>query len=797
VTAAESLRQDVSLAFRMMRKSPGFTAAIVCTLALGCGAATAIFSVVNSVLLRPLPLHDPDRIVFIWENDRLRRTAREWTSLPDFLDMQRETKSYQHLAAYQRHNLTLSGNGEPERVVAARITPGYFQVLGVQPVIGHEFTESESKAGNAVLLSHSLWQRRFGSSTAIVGTALMLDGQQYTVTGVMPAGTVEALAPLHREEVWIPVTYLRNDMLRGRHDAQVLGRLKPGVSMQQANEEIAVVMSALEKAYADDNKGRSAYVNPAMDEITGQLRGPLYLLLIAVSILLLIACANVANLLIARAFAREQEMSIRISLGAGRGRLVRQLATENLVLAVAGGFGGWLLSQWGIRVLLALAPDTMPRMNDVQTDWRVFAFALGSVAFCWAVFGVFPAWRSANPAAVRAGRGASQRLRKTLISVEVALAVTLVVTCGLLGRSFSKLLDVDLGMRTAGIYTISIDLPASTYKPPQTWPIVEWPQVEALQDRILNEVRRLPGVESAAISTASLVRGAWTTRVTVDGRPIPAPGDQKEAELRIVTPEYFPTLGIPVKQGRPFHQTDDKGHTPVAIINEAFVKEHFPGVDAVGNRIRVFGRLYEIAGVAANARYDGPGSEMAPAMYIPFRQFPLSLMNIVVKAKGAPPLSQAIRAADPNLAGYDAASLDRVFAGTYALRRFTLVLAVCFATIALLLAAAGVYALISFTVGRQTREIGIRMALGAPRAAVFLSTVQSAIVRVAAGVVIGLVAAIAAARGIQSMLYQVSPWDPVTYLGVSALLLIVAVVAAWVPAIRASRIDPIIALRYE
>jgi len=797
ISAAESVRQDIGLAFRMMRKSPGFTAAIVFTLALGCGAATAIFSVVNSVLLQPLPLKDPYRIVYVWENDRLRKTERESASLPDFLDMKRETKSYTHLAAYQRQNLTITGSGEPERVVAARISPEYFNVLGLQPVIGHTFTPAEDKAANAVLIGHGLWKRRFGMNASIIGTALVLDGQPFTIAGVMPVEATQGLAPLHREEVWIPITYARMDMFRGRHQTRVLGRLKPGVKLQQANEEITVVMSALEKAFPDDNKGRGAFVRSAMEEITGQLRQPLFLLLGAVAVLLLIACANVANLLLARAFAREQEMSIRISLGAGRGRLVRQLATENLVLVIAGGCGGWLLSRWGTEALLALVPPEMPRMDQVQMDLRVFLFAIAAIALCWALCGLFPAWRSADPSAVRSGRGYSQRLRQTLITIEVALAVTLVSTCGLLGRSFSKLLNVDTGLHTAGVYTASTDLPTATYPLPKVWPIVEWPQVEAVHERMLAAAAQMPGVESAAISAASLVRGAWTTRTTVDGRPVPPPGEQKEAELRIVTPNFFDTLGIPIKQGRLFTERDDRTHPPVVIVNETFVKEHFPGENPLGRRIRVFGALREVAGIAADARFDGPGTEVMPAMYVPFRQFPMSSINLVVRAKLNPQLAQAIRSADANLAVYDAASLDQVFASTYGLRSFVLVLSSCFAAIALLLAAAGIYALISFTVGRQTREIGIRMALGSPRSSVFLRIVQSAVVRVVAGLSIGLAASVIAARAIQSMLYDVSPWDPITYTAVGILLLISAVVAASIPALRASRIDPVFALRSE
>jgi putative ABC transport system permease protein len=803
----QALWQDLRYGFRMLAAHPGFTAVAALTLALGIGANTAIFTVVDAVLLRGLPYNDPNRLVMVWENDRLRGTRLERASAPDFMDFRAQAQVFEGLSGWQSPDLTITGEGEPERLVAARVSANYFSLLGVRPLAGRGFLPEEEQVGRdkAVVLSQGLWQRRFGADRSVLGKSITLDGESFTVVGVMPA---EARIPLNPEELWIPLAFQGSDLFRGVHRLRVFGRLKPGVTLLQAQTEMSGIMRRLEQTYPDDNLGRGAVVVALHEQLVGDSRPALLILYGAVGLVLLIACLNVANLLVARASARGKEIAIRAALGAGRWRVIRQLVTENLALAALGACGGLLLAAWGVDLIRVAGPKDLPRLEQAGMDPAVLSFALAISLLTWVVFSLAPAINLSAPSLHEAlkegGRGGAGRqpLRRFLVISETALAMVLLVGAGLLIRSLSRLAQVDPGYDPRNVLTMSLQLPPARYPMPKVWPILKWPQAANFQERLLEKVKARPGVESAALAYSTPASASWTTRMTIVGRPEPPPGEQDEMHFRPVSEEYFRTARLPLEKGRDFTPQDDGRHPLVGIINQSFARRYFAGQDPIGQRIKIYDVARQIVGVVADEKFLGLQMETPPAVYLPFRQNLLNMMSLIVRSSGdpmrlAPGIQRDIWSLDGNLAVFDVTTLEQALATSLAQRRFTMILLGGFAGVALLLAAVGIYGVVSYSVSRRTREIGIRMALGAQKQEMVRLVVGQALRLSLLGVLAGSAGAAGLTGFLKSQLYGVSAIDPATFVAVAVLLTLVALAAAWLPARRATRVDPMVALRYE
>lgn len=802
VLQVESVWQDLRFAFRTFSADKGFTAVVLITLALGIGANTAVFSFVRAVLLEPLPVRDPGRVVFVWETDRIRGTQREAASWPDYLDMRQRAKSFETLAASQPMDVTLTGYGEPERVPAARVTSNFFQTIGVDPVLGRVFRPGE----DGVILSHSLWQSKFGGSPDVLGRAIYLDGFTGTILGVM-APEANSLAP-RSAAVWTALETVRATMHRGQHQTRVLGRLRSSATVRQAQTEMTAIMAQLEKEYPRDNLGRGATVVPLHEELAGRLRPALTTISAAVVVLLLIACLNVANLLLARASARGRELAVRVSLGADRWRLARQLLTESLLLAVAGAAVGAMVASWGVRVLVAFAPADMPLVNRAAADGTTLLVTLGVSLLAWLIFGVVPALRaSATPestlrASARTTAPASAlRLRNALVMVEIGMATVLVIFTGVLIRSFWRLHEVDLGYEPRGAMTLRVKLPESRYPFPQ-FPFREWPAAVAFYDRLKTAVAAVPGVEAASLAIAGPDRDSWTTRVTVAGRPVPPEGEQDEAQYRPTDTEYLNATGATLLRGRFFEGSDDERRPLVAVLNEAFVKKHFPGEDPIGRHIVVFGIPRQVVGVMNDIRYGSPDAIPTPAMYIPLLQAPFPDVTLTARFSGDPAIAlpairSAVLQADPAVAPFDVMTLEGSLSQATSRQRFVMSLLGGFGFLALALAAVGIYGVVAYSVGQRRQEFAIRLALGARAVDVFSQVLTGALARAAAGICLGVLIAAAAAHLLQPLVFETSPRDTATYVGVVLVLLLVAAFGAAIPARLAVRFDPAAALRQD
>ena len=801
---------DLRLAARACARRPGFTATVVATLALGIGGNVALFSVVDGVLLRPLPYPDPDRLVIVWENDRLRGTEREAVSAPDYLDLRETTRSFEATAARARLDRTLGTASEPVRVSSARVTASYFAILGVRPLLGRTFRPDEEEPGRdgVVLLTAGLWRDRFGADPGVVGRTVLLDGEPRTVVGVVPA---EARLPGLGEEIFEPLAFAPQERNRGRHTLRMLGRLRADASLAAAQADVAAAMRGLEQAYPDDNRGRGAWVRPLVDEVVSDVRPALGLLFGAVALLLLMACASVANLVLARGVARARELAIRASLGAGPLRVFRQLLTENLLLALGGGALGVLLAGWAVGLARTLSgPADVPRLSAVALDGRALVFALAVSGLSALVFGALPALRGARrdprsalaEGARVAATAGGLRTRRALVAFELATAVVLVVGAGLLVRSFWKLRAVDPGYDPRNVLLASVSLSGPGYEFPAGWPVHRWPAWESFSEALERRLAAVPGVASVAFAHQGPADPGWTTRVTVEGRPALAPGDQPEASYRPVSEGYFRALGIRLERGRDFGRFDGPHAPLVAVVNAAFAARHFPGEDPVGRRIVVFGAPREVVGVVGNERFAGLEAGPAEAMYLPIRQNPQPLVTLVVRALSdplavAPGLRAAVRDVDPALALFEVGTAEGALAASLAQRRFTLLLLGAFALVAVLLAVVGVYGVVSYAVGDRTREVGVRIALGAEPRHVFGLVVRQGMGLATAAVALGGLFALALGRVMERLLFGVDPRDPLTFGAVIAVLLAAAFLASAAPARRATRVDPIAALRAE
>ena len=805
----DHLKQDIQYAFRRLFKSPGFTLVAVATLALGIGANSAIFSVVNGVLLKPLPYPESDRLVGVYH---VTEGQREVMSGPNFIDVTGAAKSLENAAAVNSTDITLTGDGEPVRLDIARVSASLFNVLRVRPMLGRTFNADENTPGktDVVVLSHALWKGRFGGDPSIVGKHIMLDGVSKEVIGVMPAGFAYPVA----REAWLPIKYDESFVSKQRAAwyLRVVARLKPGVTPQQSAAEVETLGKNLARQYPAANEGVGMTTFPLQEAMVGDIRGSVLVLLGAVGFVLLIACANVANLLLARAAARETEMAVRTALGARRGRLVRQLLTECVILSLAGGALGLLLGVWGVAFLVSLKPQGIPRLDAVTIDATVVLFTFGIAILTGLAFGVVPALHSTRGALSgslkEGGRGAvtsrgGARIRGVLVVVEMALAVMLLAGAGLLMRSFVRLQSVDPGFNPVQTLSFELSLPDVQY--------ATEPRQVAFFDQLLPRLRALPGVRAAdAVMMLPLTGNNFNISFEVAGRPPISPALQPTMEVRVATPGYLSEMGIPLKRGRGFTDDDKAGTPPVVILTETSAQKFFPNEDPIGKTIKLgWGRGAgkpkaggEVVGIVGDVKGASLSEPNLPQIYLPYRQWPVESMSVVMKTTTPPEslvaaVRQEVHAIDPNLPVSGVGTLEKIIAESISQPRFYMMLLAIFASVALLLAAIGIFGVLSYAVSQRTREIGIRMALGAPGRTVVGLIVRQAMILVASGVAAGTIAALLVSKTITGMLFSVAPTDPVTFGSVAAVLVAVALFASYLPARRATRVDPIVALRAE
>jgi putative ABC transport system permease protein len=804
----DSLREDLHYTFRRLRRNRGFAAVAIATLALGIGANSAIFSVVNAVLLRPLPYFESHRLVGVYHVSQGRRAVM---SPANFLDLREQSRTLEDLAAVDPTEVTITGAGDPVRVRGSEVSATFFDVLRVRPVLGRTFASDENEPGKdkVVVLGYGLWQQRFGGRRDIIGSRVSVDATPRTIVGVMPAG----FSYPSEHELWLPIEYnpdTRN--ARGAWYLRVIARLAPGASAEQSASEIATLGKALQKAYPRQNTDVDFTTFPLHEALIGDLRPALLVLLGAVGFVLLIACANVANLLLARAVARETELAVRTAMGAGRGRLMRQLLTESLVLGIAGGLAGLLIAAWGAHVLVSLQPDDVPRLNEVAIDRRVVIFTMAVSVLTSLVFGAIPALQTTRGSlagslkdgarSVMVARG-SARTRATLVVAEMALAMMLLAGAGLLVKSFGRLQAVDPGFRPDQTLSFELSLPSTIYGEPA--------RISSFYDRIVERTRGLPGVTAAGGVMGLPLSGlSFSISFRVAGRPEPPPGQVPDMEVRVATPGYFLTLGVPLKRGRLFTDADDAEAPRVVILSEAAATRHFPNEDPIGKRIELgWGRGAgtpraggEVVGIVGDVREYGLDEEYPAEIYLPMRQRPVGRMTIVART-AVPPLGladqvkHAVSELDPNLPVSNVRTVEQVVAESIAQPRFYMLLLAAFAAGALVLAAIGIFGVMSCSVAQRTREIGIRMALGAGGTTVVSMVVRQAMLLAFTGLALGVAAALALSRTMTTLLFDLSPTDPLTFATVTTILALVALVATWLPARRAASVDPMVALRAE
>ena len=812
-----NLLQDLKYGVRMLVKNPGFTAIAVLTLALGISANTAIFSVINAEMLQPLPYHDSSRLVRVRSmTTRGGASGHFSTSYPDFADWRSQARSFEGIAAYVDDSSNLTGLDKPVHLQALEASWNLMEVLGVKPELGRNFVEEEDTPNHhVVILSDALWRRKFGANPSIAGQTITLDGLPYTVVGVAPAGFQ---FPLQRDPIDVYRTFSKMQETtdgtppmtqeRGAHWIQVIARLKPGVSVAQAGAEMEVISNRLKLQYPDADKYFSAEVISAQDDLTSTVRPMLLVLAAAVGLVLLIACVNVANLMLARASSRGREIAIRTALGAARGRVVRQLLTESVLLAILAGAAGLLLAAWASAVLVRLSPEGMPRTSTIHLDGWVLAFAFGVSLLTGIIFGLAPALQTSRANVVDTLKegstgttaGASRhRLRNSLVVVEMALAVMLMVSALLLIRSLQKLQDVSPGFDPKNVMTSNVDLPDRYTNEKQG----------EFYRQLFAKLNAEPGVTSAA-GIVPLPMSGSEMRISfeIDGRPV-AKSEEPAASFRVATPRYFETMRIPLLQGRDFSEQDDLNSQPVVIVSQAFADRFFHGEDPIGKQIRPGisvdakgPRMRQIIGVVGNVKFHDLKAEWNPELYVPAAQAPMGMLTIVARTPANPemlarPIVEDVRSLDADLPAYRPKTVEDFLDGTIAVPRFNAMLLTIFAGVALLLTSVGLFGVISYSVAQRTREIGIRVALGASPGDTMKLVLGEGMKLTLAGVALGVAGSLAATQFLSSFLFGVTARDPVSFLSVILLLTGVTLVATYLPARRAMRVDPMIALRYE
>jgi putative ABC transport system permease protein len=798
--------QDIRFALRTFLKSPGFTVVAILALGLGIGANAALFSVINTVLLQPLPYQQPDRLVRLFETF----LPKGWGSVstPNFIDWKKQSRAFDHLEAFSLGgSINLQGDAQPERIPLAVGTAGMFEMLGVHPLQGRTFLPDEDQLGkpDVVVISERLWRRRFGSDPKLLGSNLTLDGKSTTVIGIMPAGFQFPPGSV-TVDMWMPMQFTQANLAqRGSHWMAVLGRLKPGVDIDAATADMKQIGATLALQYPNNQKGRSVMIRSLQDVLVGPIRPALLVLMGAVGFVLLIACANVANLLLARAAARKKEVSVRAALGASRGRLIRQFLTESVMLALAGGILGAFLGDEGVQALVFLASKQIPRSTEVHLDGTVFLFLLGICLIAGIIFGLFPAIQGSRDdlqEGLREGGrsgtagGRSARFRNALVISEFALALILLIGAGLMLRTFLALSATESGMATRAVLTMSVSVPTSKYVNSSMW--------QRFYEPALDQIRAIPGVRSAGIiSLLPLQSWGFNGTFAIDNLPQGEPGKQPFAEYRIVSPGYFQALGIPILKGRDVSTQDSANASPAIFINDALARRYFPDQDPIGHKI-VWDTARTIVGVVGSTRQSGLNADPVPEIYMSAAQSDkgISGMTLVISTGVEPgsltrAVESAIRNVDPTQPVFGVKTMERVVSDSLSNQRLYAWLLGVFAGLALILASAGIYGVMSYLVTQRTREFGVRMALGAGTGDVLRMVLREALMLIAAGVAIGLGGAFAVTRVLSNFLYGVKAIDLPTFAGVSAILIAVALLATYLPARRATKVDPMVALRYE
>jgi predicted permease len=803
----ENLLQDVRYGVRMLRASPGFTAVAILTLALGIGANAAIFSVVNAILLRPLPYPEPERLVRVWESAPTKGAFRNVVNPLNFLDWRDHSRSFESMAAILDLMTNLRANGEPVAVRGLQVSPQFFSVLRVPPLLGRIFTSEDGVAGHhrVVILSYELWQRQFGANPQIIGQKMDVDAVPFTVIGVMPRGFS---FPKTHSEVWTPLPLARTEDWKSGRYLTVVARLKPGVTLEQAREDMLSVANLAAEARPDFDKGWSAEVMPMLEDSTQDVRRPLLVLLAAVGFLLLIACANLANLLLMRGTGRRREMAVRSALGAARSRIIQQLFVESLLLSLAGTAAGLLFAQLGLRSLLALIPQNapLPRSEPIVIDERVLLFTFFASLFTALIFGFVPALRlsrvdlqsALKQGSLRGGVSGHQTLRRCFVVAEVALALLLSVGAGLMLRSFSRLISVDPGFSPEHVLTMHI----------WTSPVRYHDNLKRSQyfDRILTEIRSAPGVRAAGsthfLPLTEKISGSCFSPAD---QPAPTPAESPSAQFLIISSDYFRAMGTPILTGRDFDARDNFNSQPVAIVNHAFAERYFSGQDIFTKQLRVCWTIekpVDVVGVAADARQAQLQQVPTPTIFLSNSQAPMYFATFVVRATGDPrqiarSAEGAIHRVDPDQAISDIQTMETVFSDSVSSPRFQAILLLVFAGLAVALAMIGVYGIVSYSVSQRTNEIGIRVAMGARSSDIVRLVLREALALSGIALGLGLAGSLALSRVLQTLLFEVTPTDPLTLASVCCLVLVVSALAAVWPARRAVRVDPLVALRYE
>jgi putative ABC transport system permease protein len=817
----ETIYQDIRYGVRTLAKNRGFSAVAVIALALGIGANSAIFSVINAVLLRPLPYTDPDRLVMLWATNPLLQLGID--NLPataaNYVEWRDQNQVFENISALDSRTFNLTSGGEPEQIACAHVSSSFFQLMDVSPKMGRAFSPEEDQPGKnqVIIVSHGLWQRRFGADLDLIGKSLTLDGHSYTLIGVMPAsfgfpGTADMPAYMSlppQTDLWTPIAFTAEQVgRRGDHNLSVIARLKPGVTLEQARTDVGNIARQAEE---QDPRAKGYGVNVVSlgEQLVGSIRPALLVMLVAVGFVLLIACANVANLLLARSSARQKEIAIRMALGAGRGRIIRQMLTESMLLSIAGGSTGILLNFWGVGILLALSPENIPRLDQVNTDAHVLGFTLLISVVTGALFGLAPALQASrlnlNESLKEGARGSAgglhrNRVRTLLVVSEVALSLVLLLGAGLMIRSFERLLRVDPGFNPENVLTSRLSLPANKYPDAK--------QQAAFFQRTLERLESLPGVQSVgAVSALPLSGAEEASSFMIEGSPPVDSSEMPMADRRRASADYFRAMGIPLVNGRYFTEADNQSAPPVAIVSESFVRRFFPEEDPLGKRIKNGGPAstrpwLSVVGVVKDVRHLALEAEPRPQVYMPYLQNTSTSMAVVMRSASDPAsLAAGVRNAvwelDKEQPITDVKSMEQYFSASVAQRRFNMILLAVFAGVALVLAAVGIYGVMSYSVTQRTQEIGIRMALGAKQTDVLRLVVRQGMIPALAGVVIGLGAGVALTRLMSSLLYGVSATDPITFAAVPLTLLGVALGACLAPARRATKVDPVIALRRE
>ena len=805
----DSIVRDLRFSIRALQRNPGFSFVAILTIALGIGLNTAIFSVVNAVVLQPLPFPEPDHLVTVWENlEKRGGPTQEWTGRSTFADWRENNKTFSGMAAVGGWAPNLTGVDRPERLSGAVVSPGYFSVLGVQPAQGRAFLPDEETPGNdrVVVLSHELWQRRFGADPDLLGSSLTLNGESLLVVGILPPGFHGPIAS--GAEIWTPLPIDRTRDDRGNYYLRVIGRLEPGVTREAAASDMARVAAGIAEANPLDYRDVGVLLVPLLETVAGPVRTPLMIVLGAVGLILLIACANVANLLLARASVRERELAVRGALGAGRLRLTRQLLTEALVLALAGGALGLLLGVWGTELLVRFAPPGLPRAGEIGLHTPVLLFALALSVGTGVLFGMAPALslsrRGFGMALREGGRGSSSasgnRLRNGLVIVQLAMGVSVLAAAGLLLKSFAELRSVDPGFRIENALSGRLIFSLADYP--------ERSEITTRLGEIEERLAGLPGVEAVGAVTVLPLSGlVHDVSFGIEAR-MPEPGEEPAADERTATPGFFEAMEIPLIAGRLFND-GDRAETPrVAIVSESMAELHFADEDPIGQRIRIGGvrdsesPWWTIVGVVGSVRSRALNRVPEPEIYMPASQRPPRGVSLVVRTDSnpealIPAFREAVWSVDGNMPVSQLASLEEVFGASLAAERFLAWLLGAFAALAVLLGSVGIYGVMAYMVSRRTREIGIRMALGARPADVLKGVMNRGVALTAAGLALGLAGAVAASRALASLLFEVSPTDPLTLAGVLILLAAAALFACYWPARRATRVDPMVTLRYE